>query len=488
LAAPATVVIDSGGLAGAVSGGVVSYKGVPFAAPPVGELRWASPRDPPAWRQPREASVYGPACPQPMNADGSPNLGGASGVTSEDCLYLNVWAPVGARTAPVMVWLHGGGNTEGAGSLGAYDGSAFARDGVTLVTLNYRLGALGFFAHPALTRAAGRDEPLVGYGILDQIAALKWVKRNIAAFGGDPDNVTLFGESAGGIDTLVLMASPLARGLFAKAIVESGAGWAPPKTLAKAEAQGQALALKAGAPANATVEQLRALPVMAFTKADEREDFAPAVDGRLLTRSVSQTFAAGAAAPVPLVIGTNSYEASLMDSLKLPPAAVLAFAPASVKAAYGDEPDDASRAAEIFTDGFMGAPARWIAGRASAGPSYLYHFAYVPDSRRGHVRGAGHDTEIPFVFDSWSTLGVLGAGLSPSDQDRRITALVHGCWVAFAKTSRPACPGAPAWPAYDSVSDSLLEIDSQTAVRSHFRKARYDAQEAATLPGLQLDR
>ncbi|MBA3810104.1 MAG: carboxylesterase family protein, partial [Caulobacteraceae bacterium] len=172
--------IDSGELVGAAKGDVVSFKGVPYAAAPVGALRWAPPKKHAPWTTPRAADSYGAICPQKLKADGTPNEGGASGASSEDCLFLNVWAPKGATKAPVMVWLHGGGNSAGAGSLGAYEGSAFVRDGVILVTLNYRLGPLGFFAHPALTKAARPDEPLVAYGIMDQIAALQWVKRNIA--------------------------------------------------------------------------------------------------------------------------------------------------------------------------------------------------------------------------------------------------------------------------------------------------------------------
>ncbi len=479
------VTVDSGALVGIADGKVLSFKGVPYAAAPVGPLRWEPPAKAPTWRGERKADGYGPVCPQPINAEGSPNLGGASGPTGEDCLFLNVWAPRGARHAPVMVWLHGGGNTEGAGSLGAYDGSAFVRDGVILVTVNYRLGALGFFAHPALTRAAHPGDPLVGYGNMDQIAALRWVRRNIAAFGGDPANVTLFGESAGGIDTLILMASPLAKGLFAKAIVESGAGWAPPKTMAKAESQGQRIAVKAGAPADASVEQLRALPVSALANGDENDDFGPAVDGRLLTESVSQAFAAGHAANVPLVIGANSYEASLMTSMKLSPTAVLGFTPASLKSVYGEETTDSAKAAAIFTDYFMGAPGRWIASQAT-GPAYLYHFAYVLDMQRGKVPGAGHDTEIPFVFDSWSTLGALGAGLTLSDGDKAMTRLVHSCWVAFARSGVPKCEGAAPWPLYRADTDTLMDFDVSPGPRTHFRKTQYDAQEAAVLPTLSL--
>lgn len=481
-AASVRATVESGVLVGSLEGKVRLFKAVPYAAAPVGALRWSPPAPAPAWRGDRPASAFGPLCPQPMNSDGSPNLGGATGATSEDCLFLNIWSPRTAHRAPVMVWLHGGGNTEGGGSIGAYDGAAFARDGVVLVTLNYRLGALGFFAHPALTKAAKPGDALVAYGVMDQIAALQWVQRNIAAFGGDPANVTVFGESAGGADTLVLMASPLARGLFAKAIVESGLGWAPPKTLARAEAQGVAMAIKAGAPQDATVEQLRAISLEALSQVDERQDFGAAIDGRLLTESVSQAFARHHAARTPLIIGSNSYEASLMASLKLSSSMVLGMAPPSMKGAYADIPEDEDRAAAIFTDNFMGAPARWIAANAS-GPAYLYRFEYVPTALRGKVPGAGHDLEIPFVFDSWSSLGALGVAGKPSAEDTSVTSLMHACWVLFAKTSSPGCAN---WPAYSSDADMTMVFSDASVARSNVRRRQYEAQEAVMLPILQL--
>jgi para-nitrobenzyl esterase len=496
-AEPVSVTIDSGVLSGDASGDVALFKGVPYAAPPVGDLRWAPPQLPAPWRGPRPATAFGPACPQRLNAKGVPNAGGVVGPTSEDCLLLNIWAPRAALRAgpnasdkaPVMVWLHGGGNSTGAGSLGAYDGSAFARDGVILVTLNYRLGALGFFAHPAITRAAKADEALANYGLMDQIAALRWVKRNIAALGGDPANVTLFGESAGGGDTLALMTAQAASDLFAKAIVESGGGWRRPLTLARSEAAGEALAAKAGAPANATLEQLRRLPAEALAALPYQAG--PAVDGRLLKESVSQAFAVGHNSHVPLIIGSNTYEASLLETLNIPSAAILGAAPTALEAAYADLPSGATKAEAMFTDAFMGAPARWIAATEAANspddkPAFLYNFAYVPEAGRTRVPGAPHGSEIPFVFASWDAMGPEGRGLKPSADDLRITRLIHGCWVAFAKTDLPQCEGAPAWPPYAARYDTLMQFDFNPTLRTHYRQAQYAAQQNAVLPTLDL--
>ena len=489
-AEPVRAHIDSGALVGDATGAVAVFKGVPYVAAPVGPLRWAPPATAPAWRGERASLAYGSICPQKVNANGAPNEGGAFGPTSENCLFLNVWAPragVGhPGAAPVMVWLHGGSNAFGAGSLGVYEGGAFVRDGVILVTVNYRLGALGFFAHPALTAAAKRGEPLANYGIMDQIAALKWVRRNIAAFGGDPAKVTVFGESAGGSDVLTLMASPLARGLFQRAIVESGGGWSPPVTLAAREVRGEALAVKAGAPAHATAAQLRALPVDALVGAGG-DDFGEAIDGRLLTQSPAQAFADGQVAKVPLLIGSNSYEASLMATLKLTPAQVLAFLPAAPRAAYADVNDEKALASAMFTDSFMGGPARWIAGQASGGPSYLYHFSYVPSAARPFLPGAGHASEIPFVFDTWDKLGVMAMGVKLTAADQAVADAMHGCWVAFARTGVPSCSGGPAWPSYNRARDTLMEFNGAPPVLvTHFRQRQLDAQEAAALPKLEL--
>jgi para-nitrobenzyl esterase len=469
------VTVETGVLGGNGIGSIEVFKGIPFAAPPIGPLRWKPPQPAANWTGVRPALDYGPACPQVVDPGGKPNGGGYAGPTSEDCLNLNVFAPAHAHKAPVMVWIFGGGNTAGANSIAPNDGTAFARDGVILVSVNYRLGALGFFAHPALTKAAGANEPLGSYGTMDQIAALKWVRRNIKAFGGDPDNVTIFGESAGGWDTLTLMTTPAARGLFTKATVQSGGGWSAPVSLAAAEADGVGLAKTLGLPDDATVDQLRALPVAALVAAHGR--FNPIVDGRLITENATEAFARGHQAPVPLIIGSNSWEASLLPLTGY--AAYLAAAAPETKAVYAAEAgDDAKLAQAMFTDGAMGAPARWIAARQSAkAPAFLYYFSYVRVVRRGKIPGANHTSENPYVFDS--QMGIPNYAAEIVDDDRALARTMHSCWVAFAKTGAPLCAGAPAWPAYRPGGDQLMEFGIATGVREHFRKSQLDAQQRA---------
>ena len=239
-AEPVKVMTSSGPLIGESIGSAHVFKGVPYARPPIGELRWAPPQ-PIKWESDRSAKTFALPCLQTTPADGKPNGAGVTGQSSEDCLYVNVWAPQNAKNAPVMLWLYGGGGTMGSGHVATYHGDAFARDGVVLVTINYRLGVLAGFAHPALTKAAKADEGFANYHLLDAIAALQWIKTNATAFGGDPKNVTLFGESAGATMVANLLTSPLAKGLFEKAIVESTGSLPTPATsLAKAEELGAA--------------------------------------------------------------------------------------------------------------------------------------------------------------------------------------------------------------------------------------------------------
>ncbi len=476
-AAPApTLAIDSGALVGHREGAVEVFKGIPYAMPPVGPLRWEPPARPASWTGTRDAITFGPSCPQWLRRPNAAQV--ARRRQSEDCLYLNVWTFHAAHRAPVMVWIHGGGFRSGSGSQIFYDGSDFAKDGVILVTINYRLGALGFFAHPALTAAAPADAPLGNYGIMDQIAALQWVRRNIAAFGGDPRNVTVFGESAGGRSVLTLLTLRAAKGLFAKAIVESGEGWNATRALADAERTGVALASAVGLGPHATLQQLRALPFERLLAAQASlARTRPFEDGRLIRESVPRAFAAGHEIPVPLVIGSNSYEATLMKSFRITTAAEVAQVPPLVRPLYAGTQDQV--AAAFFTDSFMGAPARWLAARAShRARSYLYHFSYVPTARRATLLGAGHGSEIPFVFGSWL---VYGYDRTASAEDRAMEGRMHRCWVAFAKKSRPTC-SRDAWPAYNPKTDEWMEFGMKSGPEMDFRKARYDALQRSMLP------
>lgn len=479
-AEPVKVQVESGVLAGIATERANIFKNIPYAAPPVGSLRWAPPKPVAPWTGERDASVNGVSCMQRMNADGTPNDGSANGPVSEDCLQLNVFAPKIAKKAPVMVWIHGGGHRTGAGWI--YDGQNFARDGVVLVATNYRLGPLGYFAHPSLTREAGA-EPTGNYGLMDQIAALEWVQRNIAAFGGDPKNVTIFGTSAGGASVMALMTTQKARPLFKKAIVQSGGGWSAPVTLAAKEAEGanaaESLRLAGAEASAADLRKLSAATLIARVEGD----FGPMIDGKLMTETPAQAFASGRAYDVPMIIGANSGEDSLMGSWK---PEMVAGIPPTTRGIYVEEAaaGDETLARAAFGDRAFVAPARWIAAKASGGKSaWLYHFSYVGSRFRPMgIKRAFHAAEVQYVFEYWGRRTPLGA---VAQDDKSVATLVHGCWVAFAKTGTPKC-GAAAWPAYSSKADALMEFGLESGVRSGFRKSRLDHQETAVLPTLAL--
>jgi para-nitrobenzyl esterase len=459
---PVKVRVDSGSLAGESADGVNAFKGVPYAAPPVGDLRWRAPQPVAAWQGDRAATAFGAGCMQ---------AGGRGGQLSEDCLYLNVYAPPGARNAPVMVWIHGGSNTGGSGSI--YNGAAFAKQGIVTVTLNYRLGALGFFAHPAITAAAGASDPLANYGLMDQTAALQWVQRNIAAFGGDPRKVTVFGESAGAIDIYALLGARSSRGLFSQAILESNITWGESASLATAETQGRALAVRAGATETASLADLRAIPADKLIAAAQGAQF-PMVDGRFMTEGSLAAMAAGHTVDVPLIVGSNSFEASLVQR-NMP------------EATWTN-----------WTNSQAGAPARFIAAKSATGaPSWLYFFSYVPEARRATSPGAAHASEIPYVFGGstrppgapapTNVAATPGATPAPAaapappaqtPEDIAMASLMHSCWVAFAKTGTPTCGSTP-WPAYTPATDRLMEFGAPSGVRTNFRKAELDAAQAA---------
>lgn len=465
----ALVSTSSGRMTGKDLGGVRAWLGIPYAAPPVGELRWKPPQPPRPWSGVRAMKDYGPPCMQPPRE-------GLTLEPSEDCLTLNVWAPEGTGKHPVMVWIHGGAFRQGSGSLPAYSGTSLARKGVVVVTINYRLGDFGFFAHPELTKEAG-GAATGNYGLMDQIAALEWVRQNIAAFGGDPGNVTIFGESAGAASVIVLMASPKARGLFQRAIAESG-GLGTGRRVKDLEQLGVERAKEWGA---ADLKALRALPakeILAKPRPVSLGAYGPVVDGVYLPAPPAQVFEEGRQAPVPFLIGANSYEGSLMGPFKVSPASLaglLGVERAKLEELYGGGLDQTAH--EIFGDAVFVAPARFLAARMErvSKPAFLYHFSYVLERRRGKTPGAPHGSEIPFVFNNLSA-GALAA--VATEADRKMAELMSSYWVQFAMTGDPNGAGKPHWPAYLPASDELLEFGVDVAVRKHFRKDKLDFLES----------
>ena len=486
---PVSVAVEGGRLDGRLKDEVKAFRGVPYAAAPVGPLRWRPPQPAPAWTATREAIQFGSDCLQhPLPRFIDPGSGQPQ---SEDCLYLNVWTPAGGGAHPVMVWIHGGGFTIGSGAMANSDGAALARKGVTVVTLNYRLGRFGFFAHPALT-ADHPDEPTGNYALMDQIAALTWVKRNIAAFGGDPSNVTLFGESAGGGSVLALMSSPAARGLFHKAIVESGGGRDALPTLDRASADapagyaaGQGFAAKAGlkAPDAAVLRALSADKVLGdlgFMNNRKRDDYAgEMIDGNILTGNPAVIFARGEEAPVPLIIGFNSSELggakAFMGGAVKEAAARFGDKEPALRKLYDPEGGGDGLATNLLSDLIFVEPARLLArAHAKAGHrTWLYQFSYVAEAKRAKEPGAGHATEIAYVFDT-----IAATNPKATAADRAAAGLTSGYWTSFAARGAPS--GTTTWPRYDIASDTLLDISPAGAAPLSGRtRSRLDFLEAA---------
>ncbi|MEJ5368200.1 MAG: carboxylesterase family protein [Bryobacteraceae bacterium] len=499
-AAVVDATVETGKLRGIQTGGVVAFKGIPYAAPPVGANRWRPPQPAAKWTGVRDASRYGADCMQlPFPGDAAP-----LGVTpAEDCLFVNVWKPAaGGRRLPVMVWIYGGGFVNGGSSPEVYDGSRFAEKGIVFVSFNYRLGRFGFFAHPALTKESPGGM-LGNYAFMDQIAALKWVQRNIAAFGGDPNNVTIFGESAGGMSVLTLMTSPAARGLFHKAIVQSGGGrnlLGPMRklresqgTLSSAESVGIAFAKKMGIEGEdaKALEALRALPAekivdgLNMATMNTPTYSGPMLDGKIVVESVEDAFLGGRQAKVPFIAGANNMDIGFSFARTLEDV----FQPfgdlrARAEAAYnGDGKGDVRTVGYLVAmDRMMIEPARFTVRRmAAAGQkAFHYRFSYVAESMRKEWPGAPHATEIPYVFNTVKVK--YGEKLAPADQ--AMADLVHAYWVDFVKKGDPNGSGRPAWPACDPACDTVLEFGlQQTAAKTDPWKARLDVTEALAMKG-----
>lgn len=461
VAAPLTSTrIASGRLEGTASGQIASFKGIPYAAPPVGPLRWRAPQPAAAWEDAKRADSFRSVCVQ----DGSQSMGLPM---AEDCLYLNVWTPAASRAErlPVMVWFHGGGFI-GGGAGPLYDGAKFARNGVVMVSLNYRLGPFGFLAHPALSAESGHGSG--NYGLLDQIAALRWVQRNIRAFGGDPRNVTIFGESAGALSVAMLAASPQAKGLFAKAISQSGGYMSAPRRedkqygsppLATAEAEGTAFLASAGATDIAAARALDAKTIEAVFKSSGRQSW-PTVDDYVLTGDPYRLYQQGRFNDTPILIGTNADEGSLFvkatDKVDFARDvrdlggehhdAILAAYPH----ATAEEALQASR--DLKRDLIFGwATWSWANLQTSHGRNKAFVY-YLRHETPAFPRGATHAADIFLLFGvPLSSFGVGPEDAGLGDQMRRY-------WTNFAKTGDPNGPDLPVWQSYKPDAPAVLEL------------------------------
>jgi para-nitrobenzyl esterase len=481
------VVATAGGtLRGTTAGRTDEFLGIPYAAPPVGPLRWQAPQPAAPWTGIRDATAFGPHCPQPPSG-----FGVAS--TSENCLYLNVYTPagarVGARDLPVMVWIHGGAFI--AGESDDYNPAGLVRHGVIVVTINYRLGALGFLADAAL---AGRPGGSSGnYGLMDQQAALRWVQANIRQFGGNPRDVTLSGESSGGLSVLSQLVSPGARGLFSRAIVESGTYDLTQATLATAETAGQAFAAKVGCASQTTASQttasqttasqtatcLRALPVSTIVDNEDFAGYQPDIDGTVLTQSIGPALASGQFNRVPVINGTNrdewrlfvaqqqldgappvtaaNYQASIEGLLGVSATAATAIAAEYPLSAYSSPP---VALGAVGTDEIFACPALTVDESLSKYvPTYAYEFNDRNAPERylapvGFPYGAAHESEVQYLFSLANTPfpGVL------TGSQQQLAAAMKQYWTDLAKTGSPNSLAEPWWPRFDRTSQQLLSL------------------------------
>lgn len=460
--------------------GLWVFRGIPYAAPPVGELRWKPPQPVEEWSAPRRADVFGPDCPQPN---------GTSGRTSEDCLYLNVWSPAESASEhlPVMVWIHGGIFRSGSSSLSKYDASALAREGVVVVTINYRLGPLGFLAHPALSDEDERG--LSGnYGLLDQIAALRWVKENISAFGGNPDLVTVFGQSAGGISILDLMVSPLAAGLFQRAIVQSGpmiewgASVSTADSLEALEAEGEEFAIRLGVgqttqtPAD-TLEEMRNRPVADILAAAEddlsygRMPWRPAVDGHVLADYPSTLWQAGQQSKVPLLIGFTRDEANGLyfdlpgdaKAYALTVQNIFGEHAEEILADYpaGSDPEDSFN--RLLTRVAFAGSARLAAQSTALAGAAAYVYEFTRPAAEPY-QGAVHGVDEGYVWGNLRAYsGLLG---ETTEADEELSNMIRAYWTRFAASGDPNGEGLPEWPRYDTSTAPYLELGLQVTART----------------------
>jgi para-nitrobenzyl esterase len=473
-----TAKVADGQLEGVVVDGIASYKGIPFATPPVGDLRWKSPVAAKAWTGIRKADAYAAGC---MQDPGMVKMMGAAANVSEDCLYLNVWT--GAKNAgekrPVMVWIHGGAFVGGMTGTPMFDGTKFAEKGVVLVSIAYRLGVFGFLAHSELSQEGGKGSGT--YGIQDMIAGLRWVKNNIAQFGGDPSCVTIFGESAGGIAVGMLSAAPAAKGLFQRAISESGGSFAPPRitdgagmnvaSLKLAESSGASFLQKLGA---ADIKAARAMPAEQIMKAagggmGGGASFWPVADGTVLPGDPYELYEKGFFNDTPILAGTNSNEGGLFMR---GPITAAAFEK-QIRSGYGERADVMLRAyahstdaeaarssADVFRE-FAFAWPTWawarMQSRMGKGKAFVYYFDHRTPSSPD---GANHGDEVSYVFQNFR-----GPGGAPSAEDLALSDLIRAYWINFARKGDPNGPGLPQWPAFTENDQKVLFFNTKASAK-----------------------
>jgi para-nitrobenzyl esterase len=465
-----TVDAPAGMVEGRAEGALRVFKGIPYASPPVGPARWKPPGPLPRWAGVRSATEFGPACPQP-EARLSTIYKDDPGPMSEDCLTLNVWTPADARKAPVFVWIHGGAFAGGSGREAVYDGTRLAAQGIVVVTINYRLGVLGFLAHPELSA----ESPLGtsgNYGLLDQIEALRWVQRNIGTFGGDASNVTIAGESSGGLSVVYLMTAPEARGLFSKAIAQSSYLISAPELKQKkfgtpaAEDIGKYVAAKLGAPNIAALREIDARALVDAARAAGYAPF-PTIDGKVLPRQLVDVFDRGEQAPVPLLAGFNSGEIRSLAMLITPP--LLPAAPATaaeyeriIRERYLDLSDEflrlypGSDVRESMLATTRDALYGWTAERlvrkqtGLGVPAYLYLFDHGYPAADAASLHAFHASELPYQFGTLDRTPPLWPKIPATKQEADLSAAMVGYWASFARTGRPVAANEPDWPGYGS--------------------------------------
>ena len=426
---------------GVVEAGVASFKGIPYASAPVGSLRWRAPQPPPESPAIRSAHEYGPACLQPsMPGPGSYRM-------SEDCLTLNVFRPFETEDPlPVMIWIHGGSFVAGTAGDPLFDGAKLAQAGVVVITLDYRLGAFGWLAHPALDEGSSNSR-IANYGMMDQIAALRWVHENVRAFGGDPGNVTLFGSSSGAISVALLMLCEQSRDLFQKAILESLPGRERMRSMETAEAVGkqflEAVGYERNRPDPRAIDSEVLLAAEKILLSRSGRSFAPTEDGMLVKEDIAAGFGAGRESRIPLIIGSNEEETVFGSEPDFNQERGLAGASVDeLRRFYPEAARNPELAARLYTDRVFTEPARFIARShaATGSPTFRYRFSYVPEAQAQGSEG-GRGRELQFIFGAE---GVPGAGVF-THRDREVSNILRAYWTNFAKTGDPNGPGLPLW-------------------------------------------